>query len=398
VKLRSSDVVQQGDFVYVDGQVTLGLPRGQYTFDVDAGPEYRPQNGHFEIVRHADDAKTVQMARAVDLRKEGWWGGDLDVHQPPKQLPLVLRAEGLDLAPVATATSASLATVQDVPEQDAHRVALTPFAWDLPVWVARNDLDAILLINRHSLRDGALDNEGEGRPRDRALFPGTHGNGRWSEAIYYHLLNCGIRVPPAAGSGSGMNDNPVGASRVYVYCGDEFSLDRWWDGLENGRVFVSNGPLLRPLVHGQPPGYVFQMQSGEPLDLEIGLNLATRQKIDYLEIVKNGAVVEEVRLNDWAERKGKLPPLHFDEAGWFLVRAVTDNPKTYQYATTGAYFVEKDGQPRISRRSVQFFLDWLAEAAGRIKEADPAQQEVLSAQYREAEGFWRAMLARANAD
>ena len=34
--------------------------------------------------------------------------------------------------------------------------------------------------------------------------------------MYYHVLNCGLRIPPVAGSGSGTNDNPVGTNRVYV--------------------------------------------------------------------------------------------------------------------------------------------------------------------------------------
>ena len=125
------------------------------------------------------------------------------------------------------------------------------------------------------------------------------GNGRWSETIYEHVLECGFRVPPAAGSGSGTNDNPIGVNRTYVYCGDEFSYDRWWEGLLAGRVFVTNGPLLRPMVEGQPPGYVFSLDGRKELKLEIGLNLATREPIDYLQIVKNGAVDAEVRLADF---------------------------------------------------------------------------------------------------
>src|SRR5690606_42142849 len=63
----------------------------------------------------------------------------------------------------------------------------------------------------------AATNDSGGWPRDLALFPGPHGNGRWSQEIYYHLLNCGLRIPPTAGSGSGVGPNPVGYNRVYVY-------------------------------------------------------------------------------------------------------------------------------------------------------------------------------------
>ena len=264
---------------------TLGLRVGQYTFDLEAGPEYRTQQGHFEIERHAEDTKRIEMHPFADLAKEGWYGGDLDVERRAVDLPLAMRSESLAYVPNrdddgrerarggaawclacrSRSTSkgkTSLEILREAKAAGAHVVARTPFAWDLPVWLASGELDAIELIHHHALRDGVVDNEDDGRPRDKTFFPGRNGNGRWSETVYYHVLNCGLRIPPAAGSGSGTNDSPVGTNRVYVYCGDEFSPERWWEGLEAGRVFVTNGPLLRPMVEGQPPGYVFHQDGG----------------------------------------------------------------------------------------------------------------------------------------
>ena len=155
---------------------------------------------------------------------------------------------------------------------------------------------------------------------------------------------------------------------MYVHCGDEFSTERVVGGLDDGQVFVTNGPLLRPMVEGQPPGYVFHLERSGPLELEIGLNLATRVPVEYLQIVKNGDVEQEVRLDEFAAQGGKLPPVEFDDSGWFLVRAVTNNMKNYQFASSGPYYVERAGKPRVSRASVQFFLDWIAAAEARIRE------------------------------
>jgi hypothetical protein len=214
-------------------------------------------------------------------------------------------------------------------------------------------------------------------------------------------LNCGLHVPPAAGSGCGTNDNPVGTNRVYVYCGDEFSLERWWGGLEAGRVFVTNGPLLRPTVEGHAPGYVFRLGKAESLSLEIGLDLATRVPVEYLQIVKNGEVAVEVRLADWVNEQGRLPPITFDASGWFLVRAVTNSVETYQLASSGPYYVEQAGQPRISRRSVQFFLDWIdaaTERAGGMPKLDDASRAALIAEQTAARRFFEELLAKANAE
>ena len=268
IKLKGTGLNQYADHFYIDGKTTLPLMLGQYTFELEAGPEYKTQNGHFEIERHADDTKTIEMHRFADLSKEGWWSGDLDVSRPLAVVPLAMRAENLNVAPVTgwqnvdgkwsetdegkgagekspsesrvfgawaeldqrlgggllifgdskpvdlsaatLASPTSLSVLREAKKAGAHVVARTPFAWDLPVWLASGDLDAIEIIHQHALRSGVVDDEKEGRPRDPLLFPGRAGNGRWSETIYEHVLECGFRVPPAAGSGSGTNDNPAG--------------------------------------------------------------------------------------------------------------------------------------------------------------------------------------------
>jgi hypothetical protein len=423
VPLRVAGLNQFADHFYIDGKLTLPLRVGQYTFELEAGPEYRTQQGNFEIVRHAQDTKRVEMHPFADLAKEGWYGGDLDVERRGDDLPLAMKSESLAYAPnrdkagtnmlvagllifgldkpLDVAGKTSLEILREAKQAGGHVVARGAFDWDLPVWLASGELDAIEVINQHALRDAVVDNEQEGHARDTAFFPGHTGNGRWSEAIYFHVLDCGLRIPPAAGSGSGTNDSPLGTNRVYVHLDEAFSPERWWEGLEAGRVFVSDGPLLRPLVEGQPPGYVFRLAGTEPLELAIGLNLATRVPVDYLQIVKNSVADQEVRLDRFAALGGQLPPVKFHESGWFVVRAVTNNTKNYQFAASGPYYVERGGQPRVSRASVKFFLDWIAEAEARIRGlagvAEPLRAKMLAEQA-SAREFFENLAADANAD
>ncbi len=100
VTLRQPGTAEFGGHFYIDGSRSLPLRVGQYTFVLDAGPEYRTQSGHFEIERHADDSKRIEMKRFANLRNEGWYGGDLDVSRRVADLPLILRAEGLGIMPV----------------------------------------------------------------------------------------------------------------------------------------------------------------------------------------------------------------------------------------------------------------------------------------------------------
>jgi hypothetical protein len=273
-----------------------------------------------------------------------------------------------------------------------------PFWWDVPIWVAMEMVDSIGLANNHLWRNGMLANEAWGKPRDKLLYPAPRGTGYWSQDIYYHLLNCGIRLPPSAGSASGVLENPVGYNRVYVYCGDEWTYQQWWEGLRAGRVVVTNGPLLRPKVNGQFPGHVFQGGLGEVIELSMQLNLSLRDRVDYLEVVKNGKVAHEVRLDEYRQRRGTLPPVVFEESGWMLVRAVTTNAKTFRFASSGPYYVEIGNRPRISKKSAQFFLDWVNERAANIRLPNPDQQAEVFSYIEKSRRFWQGKIAAANAD
>jgi hypothetical protein len=235
------------------------------------------------------------------------------------------------------------------------------------------------------------------RLRDKQLSPPPLGIGRWSQKVYFNVLNCGLRIPPTAGSGSGITTNPVGYNRLYVYCGEQFSYERWWAGLRAGKVVITNGPMLRPTVEGEPPGHVFKAAAGEKVDLEIGLTLSTRDKISYLEIIQDGRVIHEVRLADWQQAGGKLPHVVFDKSGWFLVRAVADSPKTYRFAMTAPYYVEIGNEPH-RRGSVQFFLDWLNEREAQVRITDPALRDATVAELAKARDYWKALLGQANVE
>jgi hypothetical protein len=445
------------DHFVIPGVAVLELRPGTYTFEMERGPEYKIRTGHFTLKQGDADSTEVRMERFVDMKQEGWWSGDLHIHRPPEDIPLLMAAEDLHIAPVITwwndknawdgqPIPADLLRRADedrlyhvmagedergggallyfnLPEPlpirgsqreypssceflkmsrrfpGVHVDVEKPFWWDVPIWIASGMVDSIGLCNNHQQRDGMLSNEAWGKPRDRIAFPDPHGNGRWSEHIYHQLLESGIRLPPSAGSASGVLPNPLGYNRVYVHCGPSLDYRTWWTNLRAGQVVVTNGPLIRePRVNNQLPGHVFRAADGEKVVLQTALNLSLREQVDYLEIVKNGRVEHEVRLDAFAESGGKLPEVVFTESGWMLIRAVTSHPRTYRFASTGPYYIEIGGQPRISRQAVQFFADWVHQRARQLDIADPVQRESVIQYHRAARDFWAKRLAAATAD
>ena len=269
------------DHFVFPGKVIFELPRGTYTLQIERGPEYQDHSGHFVIDNFADDAKTVTMKRFVNMADEGWFAGDLDVRRPLKDIELLMQAEDLRVAGSVTWQNrksewdklalpknplvrfedrfyhlmagedarggnavlyCNLPAPIDLKSAQPEYPPASAFmadarrqggwvdvemlsSWDLPVWLAAGLVDSVQLANHDLCRVGVPKQEPPGKPRDSKRFPGAWGNGQWSQEIYYHMLNCGLRLPPTAGSGSGLRPNPLGYNRVYVYCGRDFSYE-----------------------------------------------------------------------------------------------------------------------------------------------------------------------------
>ncbi len=453
--LRAEGLPFWRDHFASTGKFTLDLPAGRYSYEIERGPEYSKTTGQLAVAAGAPEQRlTVTLDRIVDLQKLGWWPGDLHVHRPIDEIELLMRAEELYVAPVITwwnnrnlwaaRTVPARRTVQfdrnrfyevlggedergggallyfhlDTPlqigaaarefppmlrflkearTQPAAWIDIEkPFWWDVPVWLALGQADSIGLLNNHVWRDGMLDNEAWGHARDKSKFPSPLGNGYWSQEIYYQILNCGFRIPPSAGSASGVLPNPAGYNRVYVEAGPQLEPSVWWRNLKRGRSFVSNGPLLLARANDQLPGVVFQLAAGKPLSMEIAGDLISRDPIDRIELIRDGKIERTIRQPGGRFNFGKV---EFARGGWFLVRVIGEDTKTFRFASTGPFYVEEPTQqPVISRASVQFFIDWVRERAEGVRLPDATQQAELLADLRAAERFWMERLAKANRD
>ncbi len=326
--------------------------------------------------------------------------------EPPK---LPAAAQGRRSQPDASALPNLVAALQQAKAQGAW-IDLTKATWDdLPLWVGLGLVDSVGVAHRDFGRRGPT-HQGQpaGRiPQQERRYRGPHGEGRWTHEVYFQLLNAGVHIPPSAGSGSGVVSNPAGYNRVYVYVDPQdlqeqglsgLQAQDWWSGLRAGRCFVTNGPLLRPRCRNEVPGYIFSANAGESTTFEIETTLYTRDKIDYLEVVQDGKTVYSLRLDEYARRGGKLPQVTFQQSGWFLLRAVCTEAKTYRFAMTAPWHVSYNGQLRVSRSAVAFFEQWLEERTKTVlAELEGEARETMSKHFQQAQEFWASQAEAANA-
>jgi hypothetical protein len=447
------------DHFNCDGDVRLDLPAGRYTYTIEHGPEYRRASGAFTLSAGEVREQEVVLRRLIDLASLGWYSGETHVHRSLADLPLLLRSEDLHVAPVLTVWNRNnhwkdrplpaRLLVQAGPDRAYHVLACEderrggallyfnlgrpleldgdgpefpspvvhlreaieqtgawvdvekPFWWDMPTWVATGKVRSIGLANNHMCRSSMYEDEAWGRPRDVGEFPPPRGNGFYSQALYYRLLNCGLRIPPSAGSASGVLPNPVGYNRAYVHLDGPFSYEAWWRGLGEGRSFVTNGPILLVEAEGRHPGAVFRSPGGKPRRVSLDIRVLGDDPLESVEVIRDGVVIERLAGKDLGERV-RAKSLVFESSGWFLVRAIAEVPGTFRFASTAPFYIEV-GETRatVHRDDVAFFLRWIAERIAALQAdpkgalGDPARKEDVLRPHREARQFFEQQLREA---
>jgi len=447
------------DHFVCDGTATLAVPGGKYSYVVERGKEYFPAKGSFTV--DGEDAVTISISlrRGIDMAKRGWWSGELHVHRAVEEIPLHLRAEDLHVAPVITWWNgrdlwksrpiptdtrtkvdgnrffdvmagedereggalmfyglkqplalpggkgefpehpSPMKFVEQAREQTGAWIDLEkPFWWDTPVWLASGQINSIGLANNHMCRSRMYESEAWGRPRDTKRLPAPRGNGLWTQEIYYHILNSGLRIPPSAGSVSGVLPNPVGYNRVYVHTGEDLWWDAWWDGLKKGKTFVTNGPLLICKANGKSSGQSFAQDGENKTYIDLEIELFSLDSVPAVEVIWNGQVVKSIPVA--GRQKADLQAsFEVEGPGWFLVRAITEREETFRFASTAPWYVEAGGKSHISRKSAEFFADWVDERIERVpmKLKDLAKLREVLEYHEKARVFWRKRVADANA-
>src|SRR5207253_220846 len=222
--------------------------------------------------------------------------------------------------------------------------------------------------------------------------------------IWYRLLNCGFRLPAAAGTDAFPNfaslRGPPGLVRVFVQSGAKLDHKSWLAGLKAGRTFVTNAPLLEFSLAGHGIGDEIRLPAGMH-QLKAIVRLRSSVPIDHVEIIGNGRVVATVALDSGRLTANDTVSVPVNGSGWFVLRAYSDRAEVpvldlYPFASTSPIFITVDGAPARSPDDARFFLNWINRMEGTIRASSTwnstAEQESVLRSLADAERVFQFQL------
>jgi TolB protein len=186
--------------------------------------------------------------------------------------------------------------------------------------------------------------------------------------VWYRLLNCGFRLPTAAGTDAMANfaslRGPVGLNRVYASVPPgPLNIGAWLDSLKRGRTFATNGPLLGFSLGDRQLGDDLQLPAGDN-KVKFSAWLRSFVPIDHLQVICNGEVARDLKLNGDGETADVEDTIPISRSGWCLLRAWSEKAEhpvldLYPYATTSPIYVTVTGSKPKPTDDAAYFIAWI---------------------------------------
>ncbi len=187
-------------------------------------------------------------------------------------------------------------------------------------------------------------------------------------SVWYRLLNCGFRLPTAAGTDAMANfaslRGPVGLNRVYVKVPPgPLNIGVWLDSLKHGRTFATNGPLLGFSLGGKQLGDELSLPAGEN-EVKFTAWVRSIVPIDHLQVICNGEVVRDLKLNSDRKKADVEDTIPVSRSGWCLLRAWSEKAEhpvldMYPYATTSPIYIRVAGSHPKPVEDAAYFIAWI---------------------------------------
>ena len=429
-------------FFHTTGDFTLEVPAGALTLEALHGFEYYPVAKTLTVAPDETTPVTLTLRRMADLKAAGWYSGSNHVHMnyagnlhnTPENLVFMAEAEDLHVIGELVANKDNrildyqFFTGAPHPLTDEKHVLyfneeyrppfyghislinltehlISPFttgyegtaieslypsntdifrrareqgalgAYVHPFWGSRDPLETNLGVAKAFPVDLAL-----GVLDYHELVSGAN----WAAyLVWHHALNNGFKIPAVGGEDSISNLHRtaiVGQVRAYAFMGDSLSWEGWIEAIRQGRLFVTNGPLLQFWVNDQMPGATIDLPPDGGTVTVKGV-IQSIAPLDSVELVING---KKTSLGDVSRHRdpdgdGTLftfeQDLEVTESAWITLQAYANEAihpidDAFPQATTNPVWVLVGDRPVRSASSADYFIRWIDKLTA-MAEAHP---------------------------
>lgn len=411
----------EGDYWVVPGPIDMMMPPGRWQISILRGLEHLPVVETVEIRSGQTTVVACQPERWVDMAARGWYSGDDHVHAR-----VMSQGDADNLLTWALAEDLRVVNVLEMGDhartffqqrafgRDARIISMgtvlvpgqeDPRIGQLGHTIALNISELVRDTSKYYLHDWYYDrvhqlgglygyahvNRGLfnihrdmslNLPLGKVDFVELLQFHELGTALYYDFLNLGFKITASAGS-----DVPWGATigevRVYAFLGDgDLAGDGWFQAVEKGRTFVTNGPMVEFSIDDALPGDEIQLTDETPT-LKVKARAwghPDRSMPTRLEIVKQGEVIRTV--TESTSPTGELQ-LEFElDAGmgsWLAARASADDGSVAH--TTPIYvsraplrFWDYEQVPELIDRRL-LSLDEIDQLIEHSRQAEPTRSD-----------------------
>ena len=442
---------------YARHNAELTVPVGRFTLQAWHGPEYFVHKQELEIAAGETRAVRVAMERWINMPESGWFSGENHIHanygygawhNDPVTIRDQCEGENLHVANVVVANSdgdgvfdrqfflgrpdpisssrtiiywneefrstiwghLTLGSLSQLVEPIFTGFGDTTNPWDVPTNAdiadrtrARRGTVSYThpASNPESPYDGAY--SAKGLPVDAALgridtMDVMGGGYDASRQLWYRLLNCGLRIPAAAGTDVFLNritSYPPGWGRCYVKLTNRLGYAEWMRGQKAGRSFITTGPMLEWSVDGREPGETLSLDG--PRDVRVRARATSQFPMKSLELIVNGAVISTSATTNKAGELVLNQDVNLDRAGWLAVRCTSASGSGWAGPMFGAHsnpiYVEMPSRPLDARADAEYFLTWIDRLDADLKKRDriPVGPGHVQKQLDDARTFYRRL-------
>jgi hypothetical protein len=442
---------------YAPREAHLAVPAGKFTLQAWHGPEYFVYKQEFDVAAGETKEVEVAMDRWINMPERGWFSGENHIHanygygawyNDPVTIREQCEGENLHVGNIVVANSdgdgvfdrqyflgradplssfraiiywneefrstmwghLTLGNLSHLVEPIFTGFAETTNPWDVPTngdIAERTRAQRGTVSYTHpasspdSLYDGAY--AAKGLPVDAALgridAMDVMGSGyEASMRLWYRLLNCGLRIPAAAGTDvflNRINSYPPGWGRCYVKCSNGLNYLDWMQGQKAGHSFVTTGPMLEWSAQGRGPGETLHLDG--PRKVRVRARASSQFPIKNLEVIVNGAVVPTTTSTNNVGEVLVEEEVKVESTGWIAVRCASANASGWNGPVLGAHgnpiYVEMPGHALDASADAKYFLAWIDRLDGDLKKRDriPAGLEEVRKQLDGAREVYRKL-------